>query len=186
MSITKKVKEFLEKEYDTVLTHIEFIKDNKKEILEAAVKRELKESEFYKATSILSPQMRSPLWEKYFIQKNNAEKVPSKEGRCDLLLNKKQYEYKVSGFNADNAMHLVQLREHHDCDYICEYVTKKGKKYTFELSKKQMKKEADTLGSSAHGTKKHIQHNKTKEKRMTIKYGSENWKRWIKNYIVNK
>ena len=39
----------------------------------------ISEREFYKISSVLSPQSRSPMWEKYFIAKHDCEKVKKSE-----------------------------------------------------------------------------------------------------------
>ena len=44
----------------------------------------ISEREFYKISSVLSPQSRSPMWEKYFIAKHDCEKVKKSEERGDF------------------------------------------------------------------------------------------------------
>ncbi len=59
----------------------------------------ISEQEFYRISSVLSPQSRSPLWEKYFIKKHDCEKVSKDEDRGDFKKNGTYYEYKSSGYN---------------------------------------------------------------------------------------
>ena len=96
----------------------------------------LSESDFYKITSVLTPQSRSPLWEKYFIRKHNCRSVNRNDDRGDLEKNETHYEYKASGFNMDNALHIVQIRLWQNCDYIVESISENGST-TFVLTHNQ-------------------------------------------------
>ena len=44
-------------------------------------KQEISEQDFYKISSVLSTQSRSPLWENYFIKKHDCERVNKSEDR---------------------------------------------------------------------------------------------------------
>ena len=78
----------------------------------------ISEQDFYRISSVLTPQSRSPMWEKYFIKKHDCEKVKRNEDRGDLKKNGRYYEYKCSGYNQNNSVNIVQIRPWQDCDYI--------------------------------------------------------------------
>ena len=157
----------------------ESIKD---ELIDLTLRREIYEQDFYKISSILTPQSRSPLWEKYFIKKHDCERVSKDEDRGDFKKNGKYYEYKCSGYNQGNAVNIVQIRLWQDCDYIIQRISDDGA-ITFVLTLAEMMSEVEKIkASSAHGTEKALEHNKNKELRMTLKIDSEHWDRWINNY----
>ena len=85
-----------------------------------------KEKDFYRITSLLTPQARSPLWEKYFTAKHECRKVNKDENRGDIEKDGIFYEYKASGFNQDKGLHIVQIRLWHDCGYIIQSISKEG------------------------------------------------------------
>ena len=64
----------------------------------------ISEQDFYKISSVLSTQSRSPLWENYFIKKHDCERVSKNENRGDLKKNGRYYEYKSSGYNQNNSV----------------------------------------------------------------------------------
>ena len=47
----------------------------RKKLIDLTLGQEISEQEFYRISSVLSSQSRSPLWEKYFIKKHDCEKV---------------------------------------------------------------------------------------------------------------
>ena len=154
----------------------------KNKLIDLVLSKKLREIDFYKMTSLLTPQSRSPLWEKYFIKKHGAKKVGKNENKGDLFLKGKYYEYKVSGYNLGDKFHLVQIRIWQGCDYIFQHPSDDTIK-TFILSHENMVKEMRLCRStSAHGTRKANKDNKNVENRITLTVGDENWKRWIKLY----
>ncbi len=157
----------------------------KNRLIPLALSGELREKDFYKISSMLTPQSRSPLWEKYFILKNNCERIGAQESNGDFKKNGIFYEYKASGFNLDNALHIVQIRLFHECDYLIQSITD-SIVYTFKLTHNQMKNETKLLKASvAHGTNITNKNNANLELRMTIYKESKEWNRWIKEYSVN-
>ena len=167
--------------FDLINLKIKWIKDNKDKILELTLQKEITELKFYKITSLLSAQSRSPLWEKYFILKNNYKAVSKNENKGDFKKDNKHYEYKIS-LNDQINFRLIQIRIWQSCDYIVQFVTFE-KIYTFKLSQSQMKKEMELCGANvAHGTREANKDNQNIEYTMTIKKDSSNWKRWIKEY----
>lgn len=145
-------------------------------------KQEISEQDFYKISSVLSTQSRSPLWENYFIKKHNCERVNKNEDRGDLRKNGRYYEYKSSGYNLDNSVHMLQIRPWQDCGYIIQSVSDDGAT-TFVLTHAEMMLEMDRLkASSAHGTRKALEDNKTIEYMMRVEKDSADWDRWISNY----
>ncbi len=145
-------------------------------------KQEISEQDFYKISSVLSTQSRSPLWENYFIKKHNCERVNKNEDRGDLRKNGRYYEYKSSGYNLDNSVHMLQIRPWQDCGYIIQSVSDDGAT-TFVLTHAEMMLEMKKLKASpAHGTRKALEDNKTIEYMITLKRNSVDWDRWINNY----
>jgi len=145
-------------------------------------KQEISEQDFYKISSVLSTQSRSPLWENYFIKKHNCERVNKNEDRGDLRKNGRYYEYKSSGYNLDNSVHMLQIRPWQDCGYIIQSVSDDGAT-TFVLTHAEMMLEMKKLKASpAHGTRKALEDNKTIEYMITLKRNSVEWDRWINNY----
>ena len=95
-------------------------------LIDLALSGSITESDFYQITSLLSPQSRSPLWEKYFISKYDCAKVNKNEKRGDVHKSGRFYEFKASGFNQDDGLHIVQIRLWHDCDYIIQSISSAG------------------------------------------------------------
>ena len=145
-------------------------------------KQKISEQDFYKISSVLSTQSRSPLWENYFIKKYDCERVNKSEDRGDFKKDGKYYEYKSSGYNLANSVHLLQIRPWQDCDYIIQSISDDGAT-TFVLTHAEMMLEMERLKASpAHGTKEVVADNKKIEYMMTVERGSADWDRWISNY----
>ncbi len=145
-------------------------------------KKEISELDFYKISSVLSTQARSPLWENYFIKKHDCQRVNKSEDRGDFKKNGRFYEYKSSGYNLSNSVHLLQIRPWQDCDYIIESISDDGAT-TFVLTHAEMMLEMKRLKASpAHGTKEVVADNTKIEYMMTVERGSIDWDRWINNY----
>lgn len=145
-------------------------------------KQEISEQDFYKISSVLSTQSRSPLWENYFIKKHDCERVSKNEDRGDFKKNGKYYEYKSSGYNLANSVHILQIRPWQNCDYIIQSVSDDGAT-TFVLTHAEMMLEMKKLKASpAHGTRKALEDNTTIEYMMSVERDSADWDRWINNY----
>ncbi|RKU29707.1 hypothetical protein C6499_07960, partial [Candidatus Poribacteria bacterium] len=86
----------------------------------------ISEQDFYKISSVLLTQSRSPLWENYFIKKHDCERVSKNENRGDLKKNGGYYEYKSSGYNQNNSVNILQIRPWQDCDYIIQSISDDG------------------------------------------------------------
>ncbi len=128
----------------------------------------LEEMDFYNIMIALSPQSRSPFWEKYFIQKYGCRPVNRNEDRGDLEKDDRYYEYKASGFNRDNALHIVQIKFWQNCDYIVQSISSYGV-ITFVLTHDQMIQEAIRCkATSAHGTRSVTTLNERNELRMIL------------------
>jgi len=153
-------------------------------LIDLTLSESITESEFYQITSLLPPQSRSPLWEKYFIAKHECDKVSKSAQRGDIQKNGRFCEFKASGFNQDDGLHIVQIRLWHDCDYIIQSISSAGS-ITFVLSHADMEREAILLSAqSAHGTKSVTEENKYNELRMTVKKDSDDWQRWVDTYKI--
>ena len=158
---------------------VESIKD---ELIDLTLGKLITEQEFYRISSVLLSQSRSPLWEKYFMKKHDCERVNKDEDRGDLKKNGRYYEYKSSGYNQNNSVNMIQIRLWQDCDYIIQWISD-DEAITFVLTRTEMELEIKKLkAASAHGSKKALEFNKNKELRMTLKRDSADWDRWISNY----
>lgn len=154
----------------------------KDKLIDLTLGQEISEQDFYKISSILTPQSRSPLWEKYFIRKHDCKKVNKNEDSGDLKKNGRYYEYKCSGYNQNNSVNILQIRPWQDCDYIIQWISDDGAT-TFVLTHAEMKLEMKNLKARpAHGTKTALEDNRNVEFGMRVKIGSEHWNRWINNY----
>ncbi len=155
----------------------------RKKLIDLTIEEQvISEQDFYKISSVLSTQSRSPLWEKYFIKKHGCERVNKNEDRGDFKKNGMYYEYKSSGYNQNNSVNMIQIRLWQDCDYIIQSISDDGA-ITFVLTRAEMELEIKKLkAASAHGTKKALEFNKNKELRMSLKRNSADWDRWINNY----
>ena len=153
----------------------------KDKLIDLTFRQEISEQDFYKISSVLTPQLRSPLWQNYFIKKHDCEKVNKDVDRGDFKKNGRYYEYKSSGYNQNNAVNIVQIRPWQDCDYIIQSISDDGAT-TFVLTHTEMKLEMEKLKASrAHGTQALV-NNENIEYRMTLKRDSAHWNRWINNY----
>ena len=158
---------------------VERVKD---ELIDLAFEQEISERDFYKVSSVLTPQSRSPLWQNYFIKKHDCEKVSKNENRGDFKKNGTYYEYKCSGDNQKNSVNILQIRPWQDCDYIIQSISD-DRAITFVLKHAEMILEMERLKASPiHGTPKALEDNKTIEYGMRVKRGSADWHRWINNY----
>ena len=152
------------------------------ELINLTFEQEISEQDFYKISSVLSTQSRSPLWENYFIKKHDCERVSKSENRGDLKKNGRYYEYKSSGYNQNNSVNILQIRPWQDCDYIIQSISDDGAT-TFVLAHAEMMLEMDRLKASpAHGTQEALEDNKTIEYMMRVERDSADWDRWISNY----
>ena len=157
---------------------VESVKD---ELIDLTLGHEISERDFYKISSVLTPQSRSPLWENYFIKKHDCERVSKSEDRGDFKKNGRYYEYKCSGDNQNNSVNIVQIRPWQDCDYIIQSVSD-DRATTFVLAHAEMMSEMERLKASrAHGTQALV-NNENIEYRMSVKRDSADWDRWVSNY----
>ena len=155
----------------------------RKKLIDLTIEEQvISEQDFYKISSVLSTQSRSPLWENYFIKKHDCERVKKEEDRGDFKKDGRYYEYKSSGYNQDNSVHMLQIRPWQDCDYIIQSISDEGA-FTFVLTHAEMMLEMEKLKASpAHGTRKVLVNNENIEYMMALKRDSADWNRWIDNY----
>ena len=154
----------------------------KPKLIELTLNGDVAEAEFYRVSSLLTPQARSPLWEKYFILRHNCRKVAAKDDSGDFEKDGVRYEFKASGYNQDNAIHIVQIRLWQGCDYVVQSVSD-AEVVTFVLRHAEMEREVELCGaSSAHGTRTAVANNENVELRMTLHKNSEHWARWREKY----
>ena len=149
-----------------------------------ATKQIISEVEFYRLAVMLKPQAYSSLFQNYFIIKIKAEKVGAQKGKGDFKWKGNYYEYKISAFNIDECLHIVQVRLWQECGYVVQYMDKKNiPPITFILNHQQMMEELNICNaSSAHGTVEANKTNINREFRFTVKQDTKNWERWVKCY----
>ena len=158
---------------------VESIKDA---LIDLTFEQEISEQDFYKISSVLTPQSRSPLWQNYFIKKHGCEKVSKGENRGDFKKNGIYYEYKCSGDNQNNSVNILQIRPWQKCDYIIQSISN-DRATTFVLTHAEMMLEMDKFKASpAHGTPEALEDNKTIEYMIRVKRDSADWDRWINSY----
>ena len=154
----------------------------KPRLIGLALENAITEEDFYRVSSLLTPQARSPLWEKYFIRRHNCRKVAAKSDSGDFEKDGVHYEYKASGYNQDDAVHLVQIRLWQGCDYVVQSVSDAGAA-SLVLTHAEMEREVEWCGgTSAHGTRTAVANNQNVELRMTLRKDGEHWTRWLKKY----
>ena len=159
----------------------ESVESVKAELIDLTFEQEISEQDFYKISSVLTPQSRSPLWQNYFIKKHDCERISKEENRGDFKKNDRYYEYKCSGYNQNNSVNIVQIRPWQDCDYIIQSISDDGAT-TFVLTHAEMMLEMRRLKASrAHGTQVLV-NNENIEYRMSLKRDSADWDRWITDY----
>lgn len=173
------------KQIDEMRTIQKMVYEYKEELLKDAIDKKISENDFYAITSSLSPQSRSPLWEKYFKEKIKATKNKSSNGIGDFKKNGKDYEYKISGFNVKGDLNIVQIRLWQNCDYVITFIHPTKGVIDFLLTHEQMEEEVKQIGTAAHGTKDSNKQNKNIEYRFTIKHNSPRLQEWISKYKIN-
>lgn len=170
---------------DFIVEARDYVSENKDKILKMALKGEISIPDFYRATSTLSSQSRSPYWEKFMIKYLKARKLKASENIGDFEWMGKNYEYKISGVNKGFLLHAVQLRLWQRANYMIHYVDRNYESWVFILSHEQMQKECELLkATAAHGTKEANDKNENIELRFTIDPNSKDMDRWKKNYTI--
>lgn len=169
--------------YPAVKGVVDNAKRIKDRLVDLCLLGEITEPDFYLVSSLLTPQSRSPLWEKYYIEKHGAARVKPQEDSGDFILNGKNYEYK-SSCNDEGSLHIIQIRLWQGCDYIIQSIRpEEGEVITFNLAHEQMEREVERLkATSAHGTKAANVDNKNIELRASVIFDSDDWHRWVREY----
>ena len=160
---------------------------NKKSILNDALNGNITISDFYVLTQVLTPQSQGPIYEKYFCQSRGFTKTKNKNFGDFHDFKGNHYEYKFSGLNQGSLLHVVQIRPWQAITgyYIQKLVSEKL--YTFYITKEHMKTECVKLKARpAHGTKQANANNENVELRFDMKVDSEDFKRWMKEYLVHE
>ena len=104
----------------------------RKKLIDLTIEEQvISEQDFYKISSVLSTQSRSPLWENYFIKKHDCEKVSKDEDRGDFKKNSTYYEYKSSGYNQDNSVNILQIRPWQDAITLFSQSPMMGRPHLF-------------------------------------------------------
>ena len=154
----------------------------RKRLVDLAIAGEISERDFYRITSVLAPQSRSPLWKDYFIKANEGRKVKPADNRGNFEKNGTYYGYKVSGFNEGNVVNIVQIRLWQNCDYVIQSISDNGA-VTFILDREEMKRETVIVpATAAHGTRMVTSQSQHVELRMTFGRNSDVWNRWRNQY----
>lgn len=145
---------------------------------------------FYTLISSLSTQKKAPLVEKFLCKKMNYQPVSASFNKGDAKDNNNNYyEFKTSFTNKDEKLNIRQIRPWQNIDfYYCFYINENDidKSVFFVLTKDEMLKEIENVGSYTHGTKKANENNQNKEFSITIDvYNMKNitTKRWYDLYL---
>ena len=120
----------------------------------------LKDAHIYCKINKLSGQSTGPLLEHFIINKLKLKKNKASDCIGDFCKDYINYEYKGSNGGAEhNEFNFVQLRPHHQCDYIFStyYLSESnvenlGELFIFILKKEEMKEIICKYGGYAHGT----------------------------------
>ena len=121
----------------------------------------VKDAHIYCKLNKLPGQISGNLLETFISDFCNMTKNNSSECKGYLFRDGKNYEIKTSlGGKECNKFNFVQLRMHHDCEYIftayyvCdENVANCGELFMFKMDKESIKQLICKYGSYAHGTK---------------------------------
>lgn len=188
--IPKSVLETVDKLLTNVSVMRDFVadlKDIRYHFIPLIQEKIIKEHEFYLLGSFLRPQSYAPIFQKYLIWKLGAKNVKREENRGDFLLNSNYYEYKISVYNADQTLNVIQVRIWQRTDYIIQYLDKEyNPPISFLLTHDNMKDELDRCkATSAHGTKAVNIDNVNIEYRFSFKKHSEFWDDWVRKYRVD-
>ena len=115
------------------------------------------EQTFYASMRFLSAQRWASRVEFYQRNKFALEKVPPSEGRGDAKTNDTYIEQKTTFLSDSNTQaNFVQLRPHHNCDYMLTIVREDNSLVELYLTHDQMLAEIDAIGGLAHGTKNEV------------------------------
>ena len=162
----------------------------------------LKEAHIYCKCNNLSGQFTGPVLEKYIKIKYKMTKNNASSCNGDLKCNEINLEIKISnGGKENNQFNFVQLRMHHNCEYILtayyiDYTNLEnlGDLYIFKLNKENIKPLILKYGNYAHGTIKQLGkitiedlNDTTNQKEYTLrpKYNEKCWIELL-NFRINE
>lgn len=131
-----------------------------------------------------SSQVYGPRLEKKIINALGARKVPN-ENHGDMKWKSRTYEVKAS-ISAEKVAtyHFVQIRSFQNVGYVFLAVDIiEDTVQFFKLTRSQMIREVERLGSTAHG--KDDGTNKQQEHRITIKKNTKHYDRWLAKYQMD-
>lgn len=112
------------------------------------------EQTFYASMRFLSAQRWASRVEHYQRNKFGLEKVAASKGRGDAKAKSTYIEQKTTFLSDSNTQaNFVQLRPHHNCDYLLTIVREDNSLVELYLTHDQMVAEIDAIGGLAHGTK---------------------------------
>ena len=173
---------FILENLDTVREVEQHAKGIRHRLVDLTIAGKICERDFYRISSVLTPQSRSSIWQNYFIKVHGARKVARNENRGDFEKRGTFYEFKASGFNVDCVVHIVQIRLWQNCDYVIQSISDNGA-VTFILKHGEMKAETEAVGATAaHGTRLVTRESQHVELRMTFGRNSAVWERWKSRY----
>ena len=115
------------------------------------------EKTFYSSMRFLSAQRWASRVEHYQRNKFGLEKVAASKGRGDAKVKNTYIEQKTTFLSDSNKQaNFVQLRPHHNCDYLLVIVREDNSLVELYLTHKQMRAEIKNIGGLAHGTKNEV------------------------------
>ena len=171
--------------FNHIKNSIQKIRGIREGLVDLCIRGEISRREFFRVSSLLTPQSRSPMWQNFYITEIGATKNSRNDNNGDFNYKGVNYEYKAS-CNDDDLVNIVQIRLWQGCDYIIQFIRVDKSVTTFRLSHEQMEAEMDALKAvPAHGTVLANKKNENLEYRMTFEVGGYIWSRWMQEYLVD-
>ena len=135
---------------------------------------------FLKQMHLLPSQSYGSRIEAYYKERFGLESVSVHEKRGDCRNQHGcHFEMKVSYKSASNSYNFIQIRPWQNLEGYCIITIDPDDGYEmmfFYLTREQMDNEVALISNLAHGD--------TDLKKIALKAGSSDWKRWVKNYRV--
>lgn len=146
-------------------------------------------SELIDICSLLTPQAKSPIYERWILSHFDLKPLSASLGRGDGIdANGNTYEVKISSSNSNKKINIRQIRLFQPIDYyIIGYIDDKENKNTifYLLTHSQMSQEINKHGCPTHNTSYYNKSNDNIEYSITLKIDSEQEKGWREKYGIS-
>jgi hypothetical protein len=140
---------------------------------------------FARRMRLLTPQSYGTRFQKYFERFYGWTSIPQVLDCGDAATSKGSVEIKVSLITPSNDhTNFVQIRPHQGVGYRFFVVDETYKVWRFDLTARQMKKELELLGETAHGVKAQGSASKEYAIRFDWKDTDPARRRWLRSYLV--